>query len=144
MTPPVVWLPVSGRSMWPLAAPWQISLAPIDAKVQVGDIVAVIAERPGAVLLHRLHSHCDDRVILRGDTRFVADPAVARSALVGRLAGLKLGPIVLPWPRSGVIAWSLRRQGLAWALVAPHLRQLARALLNRNRNVDTLRRSGTV
>ncbi len=137
-------MPVQGRSMWPLAAPWQVAVHAVEGELEIGDIIAVISESPQSVVLHRLRSMDGDRVILRGDTCDRPDAPLPRTAILGVLCAVKLGPIVVPVPRSGLIAGALRHSGLAWARVAPSLRAVGRRVLRAARNVDTRRRSGTV
>ncbi len=73
-------------------------------------------------MLHRVISVRGDRLETRGDTNHRADPPVPRLAVMGKLAALRWGPLVLRWPDHGLPVWLLRRLGLGWAQVAPSLR----------------------
>lgn len=130
--------------MFPLGPPLHVAVAAGDPVLQCGDIVAVVGQEPQTVVLHRVIAIAGDRVILRGDTNFAADPPVAQAAIIGQLVAVKLGPVEIEWPRSGAIGWMVRRGGQQWAQVAPTLRQCARWALGRRRFVDTGGRSGTV
>jgi len=108
--------------MWPLCAPAEVLLDDLAMDVHVGDIVAVIADRRGAMVVHRVQFIDGDRLILRGDTNDRADPPIPRAAIVGRLRAVRWGALVLPVPRSGPIGAAARTLGRAWARVAPTLR----------------------
>ncbi|MBI5608617.1 MAG: hypothetical protein HY902_07025 [Deltaproteobacteria bacterium] len=116
-----VWWPVQGASMWPLFAPLEVQLAPAD-RIDVGDIIGFIGERPGTLVLHRVTAVHGDRIEARGDTNRRADPPVPRQAVIGKLAALRVGPVALRWPAGGVPAELLRRLGQGWSQVAPALR----------------------
>ena len=140
----VVWLPVAGRSMWPLAAPLEVALSAGGADLHVGDIVGVIGDRPGTVVLHRLVAQVGDRVILRGDTCAKADLPVPATAVVGVLLGVRLGRAHVFLPRNETFVTYFRAFGGNWARIAPLLRRQLRATRDLGRNVDTIGRSGTV
>lgn len=129
------WFPLEGRSMWPLAAPWQVGVGDRSDSLHPGDLLAVIGDRPGTVLVHRLVQIDGDRLILRGDTNGYDDTPVPRGALVGRVRALRLGRIVLTEPRQDATLGLLRQSGIAWARLAPQLRaalRWARAKTRRN------------
>ncbi len=112
--------------MWPLASPWQVAVGSRDDPLQPGDLLAVIGNRPGTVLVHRLVQIDGDRLILRGDTNSYDDTPVPRDALVGRVRALRLGRIVLTEPRQDATLGLMRQLGIGWARLAPHLRAAVR------------------
>jgi hypothetical protein len=129
------WYNVSGRSMWPLAAPLQVALAPLAqasasgrsagdlavGDLVVGDIVAFVGTRPGAVFLHRVVTVAGDRIVTRGDTNQQADPPWQRSALVGKVVAVRWRTLAVALPDAGVAALAARAAGRAWSCVAPSL-----------------------
>ena len=137
------WFAISGVSMWPLASPLKVALDPVGDNLHIGDIVAIISDRPGFGLLHRVEYYDADRVILRGDTQDRADCAVARTAILGRLAAVKWGRSSAPWPHSTPFAAAVRCLGIGWGRVAPRLRTCLRTLRQSRANVDTRCRWGT-
>lgn len=121
--------------MWPLASPWQVGVGNRSDPLHPGDLLAVIGERPGTVLVHRLVQIDGDQLILRGDTNGYDDPPVPRDALVGRVQALRLGTLVLTEPRQDATLGLVRQLGVGWARWAPHLRaavRWARAKTRRN------------
>jgi hypothetical protein len=119
----VDWYTLSGRSMWPLAAPWQAGVVRVPFEdLRRGDLVATLGVRPGEVWIHRVASLGQDELQTRGDTRATADTPIAASAVLGRVAQLRLGAVTLPVPASGLSGAAVRSAGLAWARVAPALR----------------------
>lgn len=122
-----VWWPVAGRSMWPLAAPMEVRLRPLAQPTAIGTVVAVLAldaQQAPQVVLHRVVRIDPESFILQGDTTGRPDAPVPWSAVVGELAAVRLGPLVLPWPTGpGPGAQHWRRAGLLWLRVAPQLRQ---------------------
>lgn len=121
--------------MWPLASPWQVGVGNRSDTLHPGDLLAVIGDRPGTVLVHRLVQIDGDQLILRGDTNGYDDPPVPRAALVGRVRALRLGTLVLTEPRQDAMLGLVRQFGVGWARLAPHLRvalRWARAKARRN------------
>jgi len=116
-----VWWPVHGASMWPLYPPIEVQLAPAD-RITIGDIIGFIGDRPGVLVLHRVVAVAGDRIQARGDTNHLPDPPLPRQAVIGKVAALRAGPLVLPWPADGAAASLLRQLGLGWSHVAPTLR----------------------
>lgn len=112
--------------MWPLASPWQVGVGGRGDSLHPGDLLAVIGERPGTVLVHRLVQIDGDRLILRGDTNGYNDPPVPRDALVGRVQALRLGMLVLTEPHQDATLRLVRQLGVGWARLAPHLRGAVR------------------
>lgn len=112
--------------MWPLASPWQVGVGGRNDSLHLGDLLAVIGERPGTVLVHRLVQIDGDRLILRGDTNGYDDAPVPRDALVGRVRALRLGTLVLTEPRQDATLGLLRQLGIGWARLAPQLRAAVR------------------
>lgn len=115
------WWDVAGASMWPLRPPMRVQLAPATI-IEPGDIIGFIGSHPGTLVLHRVHAIDGDRVVARGDTNRVRDPAVPRTAIIGKLAAIRLGPVVVRLPDSRLTIMALRRLGLAWSQAAPPLR----------------------
>jgi hypothetical protein len=130
-----VWWPVAGRSMWPLMAPMEVQLRPLLAPPAVGTVVAVLAldaQQQPQVVLHRLVGIGQETLTLQGDTTGRPDAPVPWSAVVGELAAVRLGSLVLPWPvGTGPGARHWRRAGLVWLRLAPHLRQTLRRTLRK-------------
>ncbi len=119
----VDWYALSGRSMWPLAAPWQAGVVRVPFEdLRRGDLVATLGARPGEVWIHRVVFLGQDTLETRGDTRQTADTPMAASAVLGRVAQLRLGAMTLPVPASGISGAAVRSAGLAWGRVAPVLR----------------------
>ncbi len=140
----LLWLRVAGRSMWPLAHPLQVGVEPRaaagQADLQIGDVIAVLGDQPGTVVVHRLQAIDGELLILRGDTNSGADRPVQRSAVLGRVKALRLGPLVCREPQHPMLSAMLRQGGLAWARWAPQLRASLRRLRRHHRqtrhNVD--------
>ncbi len=110
--------------MWPLGPPWQAGVVRVPlAALQVGDLVAFVGERSGAVLLHRLVAIDGDRLQTRGDTRHQADPWLPASALLGRVHAFRYGRFRITVPVVGHSAQVFRRLGQSWSRLAPDLRQ---------------------
>lgn len=134
------WFALDGRSMWPLAAPWQVGLGSCGEQLYIGDLLAVVGDRPATVVVHRLVAIDGDRLILRGDSNGYYDAPVARSALVGRVKAVRLGYLRLTDPENPMLSMFLRRSGLAWSRLAPVLRLGLRRLRGRHRgtrqNID--------
>lgn len=128
--------------MWPLAHPLQVGVEPALPHLHVGDIIAVLGVQPGTVVVHRLQAIEGDRLILRGDTNQGLDPPVERSAVLGRVRAVRLGPVVWMEPANPLIYKVLRSGGLAWSSLAPRLRAGLWRLRHRQRetrhNVDML------
>jgi hypothetical protein len=125
-----VWWPVAGRSMWPLTAPMEVCLRPLVQPTAMGTVVAVLAldaRHAPQVVLHRVVGIDQEELILQGDTTGKPDAPVPWSAVVGELAAVRLGRLVLPWPAGpGAGARHWRRAGLFWLRLAPQLRQALR------------------
>lgn len=130
-----VWWPVAGRSMWPLAPPLQVRLQPLAQPIAVGSVVAVLAldaHQAPQVVLHRVVAVGQETITVQGDTTGRPDPPVSLTAVVGELATVRLGPMVVPWP-TGSTAYAdvWRRAGLHWLRLAPQLRLGLRRLLRK-------------
>ena len=118
------WLALSGRSMWPLGPPLRVGIAHTPwQSLRPGDLVAFVAADAGQVWLHRVHAIAASGVQTRGDTRTSPDPQVPHSAVIGRVVAWRLGPMTVAVAVCGPRAQLRRRVGLAWSLVAPHLRR---------------------
>lgn len=134
------WFELTGHSMWPLVAPWQVGLSRCDGSLHIGELLAVVGDRPATVVVHRLVAIDGDRLILRGDTNGYDDAPVPRSALVGRVVAVRLGRLVCTDPAHPMISALLRRGGMAWSRVAPVLRLGLRRWRRRHRgtrqNID--------
>lgn len=129
------WLKVQGRSMWPLAAPWQVGVAAAVDPLQPGDLLAVVGDRPGCVVVHRLAAIDGDRLILRGDANGYDDAPVPRSAVVGRVCALRWRGVELHEPNNPLAKQGLAAGGRLWSGVAPRLRGVWRRLRGlRSRN----------
>ena len=110
-----------GRSMWPLAAPFEAWVAPVRPDdLVVGDLIAFVAHVPGECWLHRVTEIRADGVLARGDTNLLPDPLVPWPAILGRVTAIGWQGRTLPL--LGPHAPLLRRLGLSWARVAPPLR----------------------
>ena len=121
----LVWHDLTGRSMWPLGAPMQAGVAPVVARtLQVGDMIAFIADDAPVLWLHRVVRVAADAVVTRGDTNGFDDPPVPLSAVLGRVEAVRIGALVLPLPHSGRLGALHRRAGIAWSHFAPGLRRL--------------------
>ena len=138
----LLWLRVSGRSMWPVAHPLQVGVVTGTSNLDIGDIVAVLGAIPGTVVVHRLQAIDGDRLILRGDTNQAADLPVERCAVLGTVRALRLGPLAWSEPEDPRISSLLRSIGLTWSRLAPRLRaglgQLRRHRRKTRHNVDML------
>lgn len=118
------WLSVQGQSMWPLMAPMQVAVDRVPwADLRRGDLVAIVSFRQGAVVVHRIVALDETSVQTRGDTNSAPDPRLPRSAVLGRIVRMRLGPLQFPVPASGASASLARRVGLLWGRAAPSLRR---------------------
>jgi len=124
MTTVDLWLPLRGRSMWPLGAPLEAGVAHTPWQdLRRGDVVAFVGPRLGTALFHRVHAIASDSVQTRGDTCPRPDPPLPHAALLGRVVAFRAGPVVFPVAVHGPAASAWRQVGLAWSQIAPHLRR---------------------
>ena len=123
---------IVGRSMFPLCHPFSAVVAQT-AQCQIGDIAAYIGPRGGHLVFHRVIGLEPDQIITRGDTNRHEDPAVPRTALIGRVVRIELYGLGVNLPSSGPLAVAQRRAGLAWGRAAPRLRGWLRRLRPRRK-----------
>ena len=129
MTPVDLWLPLRGRSMWPLGPPVEAGVVRTPwEELQRGDLVAFVGPAPGQVWLHRVQAIAPSSVQTRGDTCLLPDAPVPREALLGRVVAWRIVGVRLPVAVRGPLAHLRRRVGLGWADIAPHLRHAWSAL----------------
>lgn len=107
--------------MLPLVAPVQALVAP-DERPGVGDIAAFLHPDGRTGVFHRVIAAHGDSLTTRGDTNLAADRPVPFDAVLGRVAGLRLGRVVVALPKHSLRSRAFARGGLAWGRYAPGLR----------------------
>ena len=106
--------------MWPVTSPVRCRVS-LNRDPTVGDMVVFLSE-DGRVWVHRVEGKDAQFLYTRGDTQAQPDRPVPREAVLGRVDQLALGPIRLPCPERGPLAWSQRLLGIGWSQIAPRLR----------------------
>ncbi len=134
MTKEFQWFSAAGRSMWPLAAPLELGVTAVPSwQLQVGDVVAVVGQRPGTAIFHRIVAIHGELLQTRGDTQHRVDPLLPRHAVIGRVEAIRLNSKEISLPVHGLPARWTRRLGLAWGQIAPNLRDQWRRVLQAQR-----------
>ena len=103
-----------GGSMWPLVRDGsQVVIHPCDHdQVTVGDIVLLSVE--DRLVLHRVVASAAERILVRGDSRDMADGWYARGRVLGRLSPKPWDPLagrimpVVGWPIFRIRGWMRR------------------------------------
>jgi hypothetical protein len=115
------WLPVHGRSMWPLLSRGTRILVADAARIRIGDLLAYECE--GAIVCHRVLGRRGHAFLTRADHRGAEAERVMPAQIVG---------IVVALERAGVVIDLTTRARRAFALVAA-ARSIAAAGLARSR-----------
>lgn len=89
----------SGLSMWPFLRPGQRVVVQPSRAIEVGDLALVELGR--TLVLHRVIGLFGHQVLLKGDHNPRPDPALIRDAVLGRVAGGPLGPLLARLSRHG-------------------------------------------
>lgn len=97
------WVEVQGASMSPLLRSGdRVRVAPDRCSALQPGVIVLAVSGTGQFMVHRVVSHSDTLVILRGDACPAADPAMTRSQILGIVDQARRGKQRIPLASSGL------------------------------------------